>query len=230
MLVWRKVHGKYTKKNDAKSCVMKNKSCIKLTPSPDECLRIPVCTAHIVCALCFYLHDEVSFTVLQYASLSTLCYWQQSLCQGFCPFLKCHCLTTGSMRGRRQLKSPELALTSAHRWVLFLRSVLQSCKHDASFFFLKAIEHRSMRCTHCYAATTLCLLADFLLYLVIFSSLLLSPKPCLWLKPFCQTENPQETSLMSLILILKTHSWYMTVLFVDVTTIYMQIPFLIFSI
>lgn len=35
--------------------------------------------------------------------------------------------------GKTATKSPALALTSAHHWVFFLSSVLQSCKHDASF-------------------------------------------------------------------------------------------------
>lgn len=35
--------------------------------------RVPVCPACDVCALCVYLHDAVSFMVLQYVSLSTLC-------------------------------------------------------------------------------------------------------------------------------------------------------------
>lgn len=87
-----------------------------------------------VCSLCAYLHDGVSFTVPQldfvicYLPFSTFPLTSEPLPR-FCSFLKCHSLTTGSLRMKRQeTKSPKLVLTSGHHWNS-LSVLMQHYKH-----------------------------------------------------------------------------------------------------
>lgn len=102
---------------------------------PPSCVY---CTRWCVCALCVYLHDVVSFTVLRYLAICYLPFSTPLLTTEplprFCPFLKCHSLTTGSMGGRQETKSLKLVLTSGHHWDLFLSLAVHYCKHGSAHY------------------------------------------------------------------------------------------------
>lgn len=173
----------------------------KLPSSPDEsrpCVPRPV----FLFAWCGVLHAAAVRLSFNTPLLTT------ERLPMFCPLFKCHRLTTGSMRGGTGTKGPELASTSAHHWVFFLRSLLQSCKLWCSL--LKS---------HWAQINTL----DELLWSCfgVFISRLLTPDGNFEII-FCdgnllacsQAETPQPRSL---ILIVKLQSWSMTVLSVDVS-------------
>lgn len=80
----------------------------------------------------------MSFTVLQYLVIcylpfNTLLLTTEPLPR-FCPFLKCHNLTSGSMRGRQETKSLKLVLTSTHNWDFvssLLHCIVNMTLHEA---------------------------------------------------------------------------------------------------
>ncbi|MEQ2200120.1 hypothetical protein XENOCAPTIV_023044 [Xenoophorus captivus] len=84
-----------------------------------------------------YSLDGMSFTVLQqyfaicYRSFSTLLLTSKPLLK-LCPFLKCHSLTTASMRRRQVSKTLKPVLTSGHHRSS-LSFVTLLCKHDTHY-------------------------------------------------------------------------------------------------